>query len=113
MVDPLPVVKARIAVPPTSVAPAMDQQAAPPPAAALDAPAASAPKTQEANASIDPIRASALKGQVLSWWLAVSNTGTATPSFRPITTHDIAWSTDGLVCWVKDLLISSTGGQGQ
>lgn len=77
MVDPLPVVTARIEVPPTSVAPAMDQHMAPPPAAALDAPE-SALKTQEANASIDPIRASALKGQILSWWLTVSNAGIVT-----------------------------------
>ena len=79
MVDPLPLVKARIEVPPTSVAPVVEQQAAPPPAAALEAPAA-VHKGQEANASIEPVKASALKGQVLSWWLTVSNAGTVHPA---------------------------------
>ena len=78
MVDPLPVVKARIEVPPTSVAPALDQQVAPLPAAAVEAPAA-AHKAQDANGGIEPIKASALKGQVLSWWLIVSNPGTVPP----------------------------------
>ena len=55
VVDPLPLVKARIEVPPTSVAPVVEQQAAPPPAAALEAPAA-VHKGQEANASIEPSR---------------------------------------------------------
>ena len=79
MVDPLPFVKARIEVPPTSVAPVVEQQVAPLPAAAIEAPAA-AHKGQEANASIEPVKASALKGQVLSWWLTVSNAGTVRPS---------------------------------
>lgn len=74
MVDPLPLVKARIEVPPTSVAPVLEQQVPPLPAPASEAPA-TAQKAQEANASIDPIKASALKGQVLSWWLIVSNAG--------------------------------------
>lgn len=74
MVDPLPLVKARIEVPPTSVAPLLDQQVAPLPSTASEA-AAAAQKALEANASIDPIKASALKGQVLSWWLVVSNAG--------------------------------------
>lgn len=78
VVDPLPVVKARIETPPTSVAPAVDQQVPSPPAATPE-PAAAAPKAQEANAPIEPIKAIALKGQILSWWLTISNIGTVLP----------------------------------
>ena len=74
MVDPLPLVKARVEVPPTSVAPVLEQQVASLPSTASEAPA-TAQKAQEPSASIDTIKASALKGQVLSWWLIVSNAG--------------------------------------
>lgn len=78
--DPLPLVKARVEMPPTSVAPAAEQQpSAAAPASGQDASAA-ALKAPEAHAPAEAIRASALKGQILSWWLSLSNTGSRKPS---------------------------------
>ena len=75
VVDPLPLIRVRIETPPTSVAPQVEQKAVSSAESSSET-AAAAPKAQEACAPIEPIRASALKGQVLSWWLSISNTGT-------------------------------------
>ena len=75
VVDPLPLIRVRVETPPTSVAPQIEQRALPSSESSSET-AAAAPKAQEANASIEPIRASALKGQILSWWLSISNAGT-------------------------------------
>ena len=75
VVDPLPLIRARVETPPTSVAPQVEQKAGSAAESSSET-AAAAPKAQEANAPIEPIRASALKGQILSWWLNISNAGT-------------------------------------
>ena len=75
VVDPLPLIRVRMETPPTSVAPQIEQKAVPSSDSSSEI-AAAAPKSQEANAPIEPIRASALKGQILSWWLSISNAGT-------------------------------------
>ena len=79
VVDPLPLVRARIETPPTSVAPSTEQPAATPSVASPDT-AASAPKAQAEQAAIETVKASALKGQILSWWLNISNIGSNSPA---------------------------------
>lgn len=92
VVDPLPLVKARIETPPTSVAPSMEQPAATPSVASSDA-AASAPKAQDEAAATETVRASALKGQILSWWLAISNIGSNSPAHptSELSSTDRSW----------------------
>ena len=75
VVDPLPLIRVRVETPPTSVAPQVEQKAMSTAEGSSET-AAAAPKAQEANMPIEPIRASALKGQILSWWLSISNAGT-------------------------------------
>jgi hypothetical protein len=103
VVDPLPLVRARIETPPTSVAPSTEQPAATPSTASPDT-AASAPKAQDEQAAIETVKASALKGQILGWWLSISNIGRTAPPLRhqssqaPVDDHGcparIAHSTD-------------------
>ena len=75
VVGPLPLVEARVEVPPSSVAP-QDEADEPAPAAA------SAPPKRDVKAGasapepvVKAVSAVALKGQVLKWWLNIANTG--------------------------------------
>ena len=94
VVDPLPLVRARIETPPTSVAPSMEQPAATPSVVSPDT-AASAPKTQDEQAAIETVKASALKGQILSWWLNISNIGSNSPASA---TSELLSTVDDLGC---------------
>lgn len=77
VVGPLPLVDARVEVPPSSVAP-QDEAHEPAPVAA----AAPPPNKRDGKAGaaapepvVQAVSAVALKGQVLKWWLNIANTG--------------------------------------
>lgn len=77
VVGPLPLVDARVEVPPSSVAP-QDEANEPAPSAA--APPQPAKRDGKAGAAapepvVQAVSAVALKGQVLKWWLNIANTG--------------------------------------
>lgn len=89
MVDPLPLVEARIEVAPTCVArPAERAEAAPP---KKESKTAASAKNQ-GPAAVTLTKAAALKGQVLKWCISLANIGEVTPRASSLCKHSIAAS---------------------
>lgn len=75
VVDPLPLVEARIEVAPTCVTRSQERGETPPPQKEAKTSAASA--KSQAPAAVALTKATVLKGQVLSWCIHMTNTGEA------------------------------------